>query len=141
MADLRNGSGVFATYNNAGTGVAELGDNAYKHVISQSGVGRELIVKIASNSTINDAELSAAIDYITTSHGVSGAGDSAFTVGGVGTADGSAFESGVTATVFLRVQGTGALTVGSVKSAAEGAVGGGAGTFTVSIEAIFTPAL
>ena len=27
MADLSNGSSVFQTYNNAGTGVAELGDN------------------------------------------------------------------------------------------------------------------
>ena len=27
MADLSNGSSVFQTYNNAGTGVTELGDN------------------------------------------------------------------------------------------------------------------
>ena len=141
MADLRDGSSVFQTYNNAGTGVAELGDNAYKHVINQADVGRELIVKIVSNSTINNAELSAAINYITTSHGSSGSGDSAFVVAAVGTATGVAFTSGTTDTVFLRVQGTGDLTVASVKSACEGAAGGGSGTFTVSIEAIFTPAL
>ena len=140
MADLTNGSGVYATYDNSGTGVAELGDNYLKHVINQADVGRELIVKVVSNSTINDAELNAAIKYITTSHGSAGSGDSAFTVAAVGTATGAAFVSGTTDTVFLRVQGTGDLTVASVKSAAEGAVGGGSGTFTVSIEAIFTPA-
>lgn len=117
-----------------------LAANYLKHSIAQSGVGRELIVKVVSTTSINDAELSAAINYITTSHGSAGSGDSAFTVGGFGTADGSAFVSGTTDTVFLRVQGTGDLTVASVKSAAEGAVGGGAGTFTVSIEAVFQPA-
>jgi hypothetical protein len=114
--------------------------NYLKHVINQADVGRELIVKIASSGTINDAELSAAIYYITTAHGSNGSGDSAFTVAAVGTADGTPFVSGTTATVFLRCQGTGDLTVASVKSAAEGATGGGAGTFTVSIEAVFTPA-
>jgi hypothetical protein len=130
MADLRSTTVAATTF----------GVNYEKNVISQADVGRELIVKIASDSTINNAELNAAIAYITTSHGSSGSGDSAFVVAAVGTADGSAFVSGTTATVFLRCQGTGALTVGSVKSAAEGAVGGGSGTFTVSIEAIFTPA-
>ena len=139
MADL---SAVYQTYNNSGTGIAAsyLPANNYKNVINQADVGRELIVKIVSNSTINDAELNAAVAYITTSHGSSGSGDSAFVVAAVGTADGSAFVSATTDTVFLRCQGTGDLTVASVKSAAEGAVGGGSGTFTVSIVAIFTPA-
>lgn len=114
--------------------------NYRKNTISQSGVGRELIIKIVSTTSINDAELNAAIDYLTTSHGSAGAGDSAFTVGGVGTADGSAFVSGTTDTVFLRAQGTGDVTVASMKSAAEGATGGGSGTFTVSVEAVFQPA-
>ena len=59
----------------------------------------------------------------------------------IGTAAGAAFVSGTTATVFLRCQGTGNLTVADIKSAAEGATGGGSGTFTVSVEAIFAPAL
>lgn len=121
-------------------GATTVGANYLKHVINQADVGRELIVKIASSGTINDAELNAAIRRITTSQGSGGSGDSAFTVAAVGTADGSAFVSGTTATVYLRCQGTGALTVADVKSAAEAAVGGGAGTFTVSVEAIFTPA-
>ena len=76
--------------------------------------------------------MNSVIAYITTSHGSAGAGDSAFTVAAVGTADGTAFESGVTDNVFLRVQGTGDLTVGTADQAIAG--------LTVTIEAIFTPA-
>jgi len=139
MADL---SAVFQTYNNAGSGIAAsyLPANNYKNVISTSDAGRELIVSVASNSTINDAELNAAIAEITRSQGSAGSGDSAFTIAGVGTADGTAFVSGTTATVFLRCQGTGDLTVADIKSAAEGATGGGSGTFTVSVIAHFTQA-
>ena len=43
--------------------------NYRKHVIAQSGVGRELIVKIVSDNDITDAELQAMIDYATLSHG------------------------------------------------------------------------
>ena len=133
MADLTNGSGVYATYNNSGTGVAELGDNYLKHVINQADVGRELIVKVYdSNSALTDATLSSVIGYITTSHGSAGSGDSAFVVAAIGTADGSAFVSGTTDTVFLRVQGTGDLTVGTADMGISGVV--------VSIEAVFAPA-
>jgi hypothetical protein len=52
----------------------------------------------------------------------------------------TAFVAGTTTVVFLRVQGTGDLTVASVKAAAEGVTGGNATTFTVTIEAIFAPA-
>jgi hypothetical protein len=140
MADLF-GKAIFDTYDNAGAGVAKVGDNALKNVISQSDAGRELIVKIASDTTINNAELNAAISEITRSQGSAGSGDSAFTVAGVGTATGVAFVSGTTTDVFLRCQGTGNLTVADIKSAAEAATGGGSGTFTVSVIAHFTPAL
>jgi hypothetical protein len=140
MADLFS-KAIFDTYDNTGTGVAKAGDNALKNVISQSDAGRELIVKIASSTTINNAELNAAISEITRSQGSAGSGDSAFTIAAVGTADGTAFVSGTTADVFLRCQGTGNLTVADIKSAAEGATGGGAGTFTVSVIAHFAPAL
>jgi hypothetical protein len=128
MADLIS---VAQTVSNTGTTVAALGDNFLKHVISQADVGRELIVKLAGTNLTN-ANLSAVINYITTSHGSAGSGDSAFVVAAVGTADGSAFESGVTDTVFLRVQGTGDLTVGTADQGIAG--------LTVTIEAIFTPA-
>jgi len=113
-------------------GNTTVGANYLKHQINQADVGRELIVKIAK-SNMTDAELSAYIAYITLPHGSAGSGDSAFTVAAVGTADGSAFSTGVTDVVFLRVQGTGSLTVGSVEALT--------GTPTVTIEAIFTPAL
>ena len=119
------------TYSNAGAAVAYNTSNYLKHVINQADVGRELIVKIAK-SNMTDAEVSAYIAYITTSHGTSGAGDSAFVVAALGTADGSAFESGVTDAIFLRVQGTGTLTVATIEALT--------GTPTVTIPAIFTPA-
>jgi len=136
MADLTNGSGVFATYNNSGSGVAELGDNYGNYVINQADVGRELIVKVArstGNGGVTKAVLDAVIAYITTAHGVSGSGDSAFTVAAVGTADGSAYvNSTATQAVFLRVQGTGDLTVAEADT--------GIANVAVTIEAIFTPA-
>ena len=131
MADL---SAVYQTYNNAGTGIAAsyLPANNYKHVISTSDAGRELIVKVASSGTINDAELLAAISEITRSQGSSGSGDSAFTIAGVGTADGTAFVSATTETVYLRVQGTGDLTVATADMAIA--------NVTVAIVAVFAPA-
>ena len=119
------------TYTNAGVALAYNTTNYLKHVINQADVGRELILKLAGTN-LTDANLESVTRYITTSHGVAGAGDSAFVVAAIGTADGSAFESGVTDTVFMRVQGTGDLTVGTADQGIAG--------LTVSIEAIFTPA-
>jgi hypothetical protein len=128
MADVRTRNEIVA---NDGTTYVTFGANSLKHVINQADVGRELIVKIAK-SNMTDTELNAYIQYITTSHGSAGSGDSAFVVAAVGTADGSAFESGVTDNVFLRVQGTGTLTVATIEALT--------GTPTVTIPAIFTPA-
>jgi hypothetical protein len=119
------------TYSNASAAVAYNTTNYLKHVINQADVGRELILKLAGTN-LTDANLESVTRYITTSHGAAGAGDSAFVVAAIGTADGSAFESGVTDTVYMRVQGTGDLTVGT----ADQAIGG----LTITIEAIFTPA-
>ena len=132
MADL---SAVRQTSGNDGSAItaAYLPANNYKNVISTSDAGRELIVSIASDSTINDAELNAAIAEITRSQGSNGSGDSAFTVAGVGTADGTAFVSGTTDNVFLRLQGTGDYTV--VGSNAHGVTGA-----VTSLIAVFTPA-
>ena len=105
--------------------------NYLKNGISTSDAGRTLIVKLAGTDLTND-NLNSVINYITTSHGSSGTGDSAFTVAGVATADGSAFVSGTTDTVFLKVQGTGDLTVGTADQSIAG--------LTVTIEAIFVQA-
>ena len=130
---MANVTAVAQIYDNSGNAIAasQLGANNYKHVINQADVGRELIVKIAKTN-MTDAEVSAYIAYITTSHGSAGAGDSAFVVAAVGTADGTAFVSGTTDVIFLRVQGTGDLTVGTINALT--------GTPTATIEAIFTPA-
>ena len=110
-----------------------VGVNARKFAISQSDAGREIIVKVAKTD-MTDAELLTIVNYFTTSHGVSGSGDSAFTVAAVGTATGAAFVSGTTDAVFFRLQGTGDYTVdGSDAHGVTGAV--------TTIEAVFTPAL
>jgi hypothetical protein len=110
-----------------------VGVNAKKFAISQSDAGREIIVKVAKTD-MTDAELYTIWSYLTTSHGVNGSGDSAFTVAAVGTATGAPFVSGTTDVVFFRLQGTGDYTVdGSDAHGVTGAV--------TTIEAVFTPAL
>ena len=131
MADL---SAFAQTVSNAGATVATLPANAGKHVINQADVGRELIVKVALTN-MTDANVTAIRNAITQSGGVAGVlpadtGD-AFTVAAIGTADGSAFASGVTDVLFMRVQGTG--TFSTVDAA--GATGA-----TVTVEAVFQPA-
>jgi hypothetical protein len=111
------------------------GVNANKFAISQSDAGRELLVKFVLTD-MTDANLLAFYRAITLSGGVAGVlpantGD-AFTVAAFGTADGSAFISGTTDTVFFRVQGTGTF------STVDAAAGTGA---TVTVEAVFQPAL
>lgn len=135
MADLTNGSGVYATYDNAGSGLAELGDNYGKHVINQADVGREYIVKVALTNMTDD-NVTAIRNAITLPGGSGGAlqsnqGD-AFTVAAIGTATGVAFQSGVTDVIYMRVQGTGTF------DTTDAAAGTGA---TVTVEAVFTPAL
>jgi len=132
MADV---SSRVETVSNAGATVATLGDNFGKHVINQADVGRELIVKVVLNNMTN-ANVTSIRNAITQAGGVAGVlpgntGD-AFTVAAIGTADGSAFESGATDTVYMRVQGTGTF------NTTDAAAGTGA---TVTVEAIFTPAL
>lgn len=109
-----------------------LGANALKHSIATSDAGRTLIVSV-TKSNITNTELNTIINYMTTSHGsgTPSTGDSAFTVAGVGTADGSAFVSGTTDVVFLRLQGTGDYTVDA--SDAHGVTGA-----ATAIVAVFT---
>ena len=124
------------TVDNTGATLATFGQNVGKHVINQADVGRELIVKIALTN-MTDANVTAIRNAITQAGGVAGAlpastGD-AFTVAAIGTADGTAFVSGTTGTLYMRVQGTG--TFDTTDAAAS--VGG----TTVTVEAVFAPAL
>ena len=124
------------TVDNTGATVATFGQNFGKHKINQADVGRELIIKIAKTD-MTDANVTAIRNAITQAGGVAGAlpastGD-AFTVAAIGTADGSAFVSGTTDVLFMRVQGTG--TFDTTDAAA------GIGGCTVTVEATFAPAL
>ena len=102
----------------------------YLKNVKANGLGpRTLIVKIAKTD-ITNAELNTIINYMTTSHGVNGSGDSAFVVAGLSGAAGAAFVSGTTDVVFLALQGTGDYTVDS--SDAHGVTGA-----VTTIEAIF----
>jgi hypothetical protein len=109
-----------------------VGSNAKKFVISQSDAGRELVIS-ASKTNMTDADLYSVMQYITTAHGVSGSGDSAFTIAGFGTADGTAFVSGTTDVVYFRVQGTGDFTAADQDAGVSG--------MTVAVVAEFKPAL
>ena len=133
MADVRSRNEIVA---NDGTTYITFGANSGQYTINQADVGRELIVKVArstGNGGVTKAVLDAVIGYITTAHGTAGAGDSAFTVAAVGTATGIAYvNSTATEAVFLRVQGTGDLTVADADT--------GIANVAVTIEAIFTPA-
>jgi hypothetical protein len=116
-------------------GSTTVGANYLKHSIATSDAGRTLIVKIALTN-MTDANVSSIINAITQSGGVAGAlpantGD-AFTVAGLGTADGSAFVSGTTDVLFLKVQGTGTF------DTTDAAAGTGA---TVTVEATFVAKL
>jgi hypothetical protein len=106
-----------------------VGANYKKHSISQSDAGREFVVTV-SKTNISDAELNTVIQKLTMSQGSNGTGDSAFVVAAVGTATGAEFVAGETDVVYLRIQGTGDLTVG--------ANFGGSGA-TVALVAVFRP--
>lgn len=116
-------------------GSTTVGANYLKHAISTSDAGRTLIVKIAL-SNMTDANLSTMINAIGqaggSGSGTDDNGPDAFTVAGFGTADGTAFVSGTTDVVFLKVQGTGTFNTTTA------AAGTGA---TVTVEAVFQPAL
>jgi hypothetical protein len=133
MADL---SSLAQTVSNAGATLSVLTTNFGKHVISQSDAGRELIIKIALTN-MTDANVTTIRNAITQSGGVAGVlpastGD-AFTVAAIGTSNGAAFVSGTTDVLYMRVQGTG--TFDTTDAAA------GIGGCTVTVEAVFTPAL
>ena len=133
MADLTNGSGVFQTYNNAGTGVAELGDNKAAG-ISQGIAGRTVIVKVAKTN-ISQAELDTMVVALTQGGTYTGVTNDAFTVVGVSadTAGGSGvntFEAGVSDVVFFALQGTGNITADA--SDALGVTGA-----ALTVEAVF----
>jgi hypothetical protein len=110
MADLSNGSSVFQTYNNAGTGVTELGDN--KKAESGQGIaGRTRIINLAKTN-MTQAELDAALLYLAAGD-VAGTNDAHTVVGVQPLTESGVFTSGTTDAVQVAIQGTGAFTAAS----------------------------
>lgn len=103
-------------------------NNYLKNVRANGTNGRTLVLKLAGTDLTND-DLNSVIGYLTTPHGSDGSGDSAFTIAGLGLANGGAFVSGTTDTVYLLVQGTGDVTVATADMGISG--------LTITIEAIF----
>ena len=117
MADLTNGSSVFQNYSNAGVGVAELGDNKKDANGDTNGIaGLTRVIKLAKSS-ITDAEIQAALDYMQAGD-VSGTNDAVVVVG----------LDKNTNDAFVVVQGTGVMTAGAN-------YGTGSTGVTMSIEA------
>lgn len=123
---------VIGTDSKSGVNVAA---NYLKNV-KANGLGpRTHIVKVVDgDSALTDATLNSVINYLTTSHGTAGTGDSAFVVAGLSgdrTVDGKTlqFVSGTSTTVFLALQGTGEFTAGTADMDIAGV--------TVSLEATF----
>ena len=110
MADLSNGSGVYQTYDNSGSGVAELGDN--KAAKSGQGIaGRTRVLNLAK-SNMTTVELEAAIKYLTAGD-VSGTNDAHTVVAVQPLTETGVFTSGTTDAVQVVIQGTGAATMAS----------------------------
>lgn len=107
--------------------------NYNKFAISQSDAGHELVIS-ASKLNMTDADLLAVIRQISLAGGSGSGSDTngpdAFTVAALGTADGTAFESGVTDVVYFRVQGSG----GTIDTTTVSGV-------TLAVVAHFKPAL
>jgi len=116
--------------------LSTVGVNANKFVINTSDAGREVVVSVVKDGSGNltDAILLAVYRQLTLAGGDRSGTDSngpdAFTIAAVGTADGSAFVSGTTTTVFLRLQGSGGTPNTTTVSGA-----------AITVVATFTPAL
>jgi len=111
MADLTNGSSVFQTYDNSGTGVAELGDNKKALTPGNGIAGRTRIINL-NKSNMTQAELDAALLYIAAGD-VSGTNDAHTIVGVACLTEDGVFTSGTTDDVQVAIQGTGAFTAAS----------------------------
>ena len=141
MADLTNGSSVFQTYDNTGTGVAELGDNKKAGVGTGNGP-RTILVKIAKTD-ISQAELDTFRTALQNGGTYSGVTNDAFTIVGISSdggdtggpagdgANSNAFVAGESDVVFFLLQGSGTINADSTSSPL------GVANATVTIEAVF----
>jgi hypothetical protein len=120
---------------NVVVGATTVGANYNKFSKAQSDVGRELIISVTKSGSgnITDALLRTVYAQLTLAGGTPGYntpdqnGPDAFTLSSVGTANGAAFVSGTTTTVYLKAQGTGTPNLTEVDGA------------TIAIVAVFEP--
>ena len=98
------------TYTNVPAPGGVVDDNYNKFAINTSDAGAEIVIS-ASKTNMTNADLLAVISQLSAAGGdgtgTDTGGPDAFTVAGFGTADGTAFESGVTDVVYFRIQGSG----------------------------------
>lgn len=91
-----------------------------------NGLGGKSTVISASKTNMTNAEVATLVRALTRT--VTAGTNDAFSIAGVGTADGSAFSSGVTDVIYVVLQGTGVHTAGA----------NWAGTgFTTAVVAVF----
>lgn len=112
MADLTSAGSYFPVYNNSGVGIAasKLGANT-NQVGNVSGLGSVTRIINAAKSNMTTAEVNTLVKALM--QGVTKGVDDAVTIAGIGTANGAAFESGVTDDIQIAIQGTGVITVGA----------------------------
>ena len=85
--------------------------NNYNQVGNVNGLGGTVRIFSAAKTNMTTADVNTLVK--TMMYGPSKGTDDAVTIAGLGTADGSAFASGVTDTIYVAVQGTGVVTTGS----------------------------
>ena len=83
----------------------------YNQVGNVNGLGGYVRVYTASKSNMTTAQVNTLVKKLM--QGGTKATDDAVSIAGLGTADGSDFESGVTDVITIAVQGTGAITAGA----------------------------
>lgn len=93
----------------------------YLKNVRANGLGPRTLVVSISKTDMTNAQVNTIVNYMTTSHGSAGTGDSAFVVAGFGTATGAAFVAGTTDVVYVALQGTGDITVGADYAGVTGA--------------------
>lgn len=121
----------------------DIAANYLKNGKSQSGVGKEFIISIArttANGGVTDEVINDVVAYLTMPHGTGDGvtqSDHAFTVGGVGTANGAELlNTSAQQLVYLRMQGTGDFTEATAQAGMSGALA----DVTVAKVCVFEPA-
>jgi hypothetical protein len=83
----------------------------YNQVGNVNGLGGYVRILNAARSNMTTAQVNTLVKKLM--QGGTKGTDDAVSIAGLGTADGSAFETGVTDNIQIAIQGTGAITVGA----------------------------